>query len=163
LQCDEVLFDSNRDNWKHGKSVLNERIIGKKQVIFLIEDEDGERFGYYLNTEVIFEEYDQWIETDEKSFHFNFQSNGRLKQPMKFEIKDLYWGYVLYEKSNYVLIEELPKYEYNLCTTRYVAENIANVIQTEDVQVYIQRYSQLSEVVTELDNSLKRLRERFVK
>ena len=65
--------------------------------------------------------------------------------------------------SNYVLIEELAKYEYNLCTTRYVSENIANVIQTEDVHVYIQRYSELSEVVTELDNSLKRLRERFVK
>ena len=45
------------------------------------------------------------VETDNKSFHFNLESNGRLQQPMKFEIKDLkYGGYTLYEKSDYGLI-----------------------------------------------------------
>ena len=29
------------------------------------------------------------METDDKSFHFNLESNGRLKQPMKYEIKDM--------------------------------------------------------------------------
>ena len=44
-------------------------------------------------------------ETDNKSFEFNLESNGRLKQPMKFEIKDLEWGgYYLWEKSSSHLI-----------------------------------------------------------
>ena len=44
-------------------------------------------------------------ETDNKSFEFNLESNGRLQQPMKFEIKDLKkGGYCLYEKSDYDLI-----------------------------------------------------------
>ena len=99
LKCEDVLFDSTIDDWSQNTSVLNERIIGKKQIVFLIEDEDGEKFGYYLNTEVI-EKYGDWIETDNKSFEFNLESNGRLKQPMKFEIKDLkYGGYELYIKS----------------------------------------------------------------
>ena len=39
------------------------------------DNEDGEIFGYYLNTAVI-EKYDPWnrIETDNKSFEFNLQS-----------------------------------------------------------------------------------------
>ena len=46
------------------------------------------------------------IETDNKSFEFNLESNGRLKQPMKFEIKHLYkGGYDLYEKSSWFLID----------------------------------------------------------
>ena len=58
-----------------------------------------------MNTEVI-EEYD-WQETDSKSFHFNLQSkNNRLKQPMKFEIKDLKRGGIyLWEKSDDDLIK----------------------------------------------------------
>ena len=76
-----------------------------QQLIFLIEDRDGEKFGYYLNTEII-DKYRCDIKTDDKSFHFNLQSNGRLQQPMKFEIKDLkYGGYKLWGKSDsYFLI-----------------------------------------------------------
>ena len=82
LKCTDIVFDSNVDNWSAYTSVLNDRIIGKKQLVFLIEDEDGEKFGYYLNTEVV-EKYDDWIKTDYKSFEFNLVSNGRLQHPMK--------------------------------------------------------------------------------
>ena len=108
LKCTDIVFDSNIDNWSPYTTVLNERITGKKQLIFLIEEEDGEKFGYYLNTEVIgdYDYWQEWMETDYKSFHFNLQSNGRLPQPMKFEIKDLkFGGYHLYEKSDWDLIQ----------------------------------------------------------
>ena len=73
-------------------------------MIFLIEDSDGEKFGYYLNTEVV-KSYEYDIKTDKKSFEFNLESNGRLEQPMKFEIKHLiYGGYGLYKKSDDYLI-----------------------------------------------------------
>ena len=105
LQCSDIVFDSNVDNWKQHTSVLNDRIIGKKQLVFLIEDTDGEKFGYYLNTEVI-GKYDIWKKkTDNKSFEFNLESNGRLKSPMKFEIKDLKGGsYCLNRKHENNLI-----------------------------------------------------------
>ena len=102
LQCAELLFDSDVDDWNECTSVFNERIVGKSKLVFLIEDKDGEIFGYYLNTKVV-EKY-LWSnqqETDKNSFEFNLQSHGRLKEPMKFEIKDLEKGGIhLYEKSD---------------------------------------------------------------
>ena len=89
MKCSEILFDSDVDDWSEDTSVFNERIIGKKQLTFLIEDEDGEIFGYYLNTEVV-EDYGWKQETDSKSFHFNLRCNfNRLESPMKFEAKNL--------------------------------------------------------------------------
>ena len=66
-------------------------LLAKKQLAFVIEDEDSEIFGHYFNTQ-IFEKYgDQ--KTDNKTFHFNLQTkNNRLDKPMKFEIKDLNYG-----------------------------------------------------------------------
>ena len=67
--------------------MFNEKIIGKKQLIFVIEDEDGEIFGYYCNTQII-EEYGFFSckqKTDNESFEFNLQSkNNRSEKPMKF-------------------------------------------------------------------------------
>ena len=61
------------------KSIFNERIMGKKQILFLIEDEEnGEKFGYYLDT-IITEEYNNWIRTYNKTFEFTLDSNGRLE------------------------------------------------------------------------------------
>ena len=90
MKCSEILFDSNIDNWNQNTSVFNERIIGKKQLAFVIEDKNDEIFGYYLNTEVV-EQYKStfatvWQETDNKSFLFNLQSKKirKLNKPMKF-------------------------------------------------------------------------------
>ena len=100
LKIDDILFDSKIDNWSNHTSVFNERIIGKKQLIFLIVDEDGEKFGYYLNTQIE-EEYYLPKETDNKSFQFNIQSNGRLEKSIKCKIKDTeYGGYYLFDKSD---------------------------------------------------------------
>ena len=104
LKCNDILFDSNVDNWSEGTSVFNQRIIGKKQLTFLIEDEDGEIFGYYLNTKVVKDDED-WQVTDSKSFLFNLQSkNNRLKHPMKFEIKDLKNGGIWFIYSSAVAL-----------------------------------------------------------
>ena len=105
LKCGDIVFDSNVDDWSEDISVFNKRIIGKKQLVFLIEDEDNEIFGYYFNTEVVEKCYVNQ-ETDSNSIQFNLQSkNNRLKQPMKFEIKDLVWGGIwLYGKGDGDLI-----------------------------------------------------------
>ena len=89
LQCYNILFDSTKDDWLTNCSNFNEKIEYKKQLAFVIEDEDGEKFGYYFNSSVY--EYTDFVHelgklnADLKTFHFNLSSNGRLKEPMKFE------------------------------------------------------------------------------
>ena len=131
LTCNEVLFDSEKDNWSINTSVLNERIIGKKQLVFLIEDTDGEKFGYYLCTEIT-EIYEETHKTHWKSFHFNLQSNGRLSFPMKFEIKDPWnGGYRLFNKTddNLIGLGNIWLYKEN-------KKNLSYCWQNEDIFYY---------------------------
>ena len=95
-----IIFHSEFDNWTKDSSTLNDKIVGKKQLVFLIEDTNDELFGYYLDNVVIIS-YEGIITTNRDSFLFNLKSNGRLPRPMKFEIKDtVYGGYHIYENNN---------------------------------------------------------------
>ena len=102
LTYGETIFDSDIDNWADGTSVFDERIIGRKQLTFIVEDEDGEKFGFYLDNEVI-EKYMYPLKTDKKSFHFNLQSNERLSKPMKFELKEM-------KESRIFLLDKTDEY-----------------------------------------------------
>ena len=105
MKMGETLFDSNIDNWSYKTSVFNEKIIGKDKLVFLIEDKDGEIFGYYLNSEISkYIEYHDWNRTDSKSFHFNLHSNGLLPGPTRFDIKNIKKGYQLFDKKAEELI-----------------------------------------------------------
>ena len=103
LKCSDILFDSDVDDWSEYTSVFDKKVYGKKQLTFIIEDEDGQIFGYYMNSTV--KKYSVKLSTDNNSFEFNLQSHGRLPKPMKFEIKDLEkGGIVLNQQSYYFLI-----------------------------------------------------------
>ena len=101
----DVLFDISLDNWKMKTSILNEQIIGKKDLLFLIEDMNEELFGYY-NSACIEEKYDCFrLKTEKQSFLFNISSPDRLKQPEHFEVTDVYYGgYTLYKETDEKLI-----------------------------------------------------------
>ena len=115
-KCSEIIFDSDKDNWSVDKSIFDDKIKGKKQLIFLIEDIDNEMFGYYLDTEITNDYGFPGIKTNSNSFHFNLQSkDNRLKQPMQFKTNDStvnsidnklnnFRGYCLYPKSEIGLI-----------------------------------------------------------
>ena len=98
-----VLFDSDSDNWTTIKNDFDKKIKGRKQLLFIIEDDRNEKFGYYINTTI--DKYNQWIETDQKSFSFNIESNGRIESMVKFPIKDLSYGCFVYYQTNETLIE----------------------------------------------------------
>ena len=105
LECREIVFDSQKDNWSIGSSSFNQKIKGKKQLLFLIENTNQEKFGYFLNTNV-FGNNNQWIQTDKKSFEFNLKSNGRLEIPLQFEIiNTIEGGYKLMNKNDEILIQ----------------------------------------------------------
>ena len=98
---DEILFDSKEQGWKKGNCELNKCIKGHRKMLFLIEDDRGEKFGYYLNTQIKLQKYYEWEPTDIISFHFNISSsNKRLKKPTRFEIKDTKWGGYMCFKEN---------------------------------------------------------------
>ena len=91
--------------------------------------EDGEIFGYYCNTEIV-EKHNARNETDNKSFHFNLQSNGRLEKPMKYEIIDIDRGCTLFGNSDDELIRlgniDLVKENYKdyICPCKDYRDNI---------------------------------------
>ena len=75
LHCYELLFDSDIHNWSHGNNDIEKNMFYNDSVI-IIENEEGELFGNYISKQ------------QNKSFHFNLQSNDKLKEPIKYEIKD---------------------------------------------------------------------------
>ena len=107
LKCGEVIFDSNEDDWSVETSVFDSRILNRSKLVFIIEDTDNNKFGYYLNKTVnmfsmLTKNYDC---VDYKTFQFSLESNGRIAYPIKYEIKDInYGGYVLFFQSEPKLI-----------------------------------------------------------
>ena len=100
----DMIFDSDVDKWDKLTSEFDRKIIGKKQLVFFIETEHGEKFGYYLNT-LVKDKYNKTIPTDNGSFEFNIVSNGRLNEPMKFEIVNtMLGGFSLFNKEENGLI-----------------------------------------------------------
>ena len=88
LTFKKVIFDSIIDNFDD-LTIFNERISGKSKLFFVIEDIDDEIFGYYLDNEITNPKVG-------KCFHFNFNSNGRLNGPMKFQSINPYDTYGSY-------------------------------------------------------------------
>ena len=103
LKCNEIIFDSDFDDWSFQSNQFKERIIKKKQLLFLIEDTDGEKFGYFENTSICENDF-KLKKSDLNSFAFNLKSNGRLPSPMKFESKTEWNKCNLSYKSDSVLI-----------------------------------------------------------
>ena len=103
LKFGPILFDSKKDNIKENRCELIERIVGKSNVLFLIEDKQKNKFGYFQSTP--FENTTNvWLPTDEKAFVFSLESNGRIDYPLKCEIKDTKNGYKLFLKNDNRLI-----------------------------------------------------------
>ena len=88
---DAVIFDTNVDDWRIQLSTFQMKTRNTSKMIFLIEDATGELFGYYLDTVMKDVCYSQ-NKTNKHSFQFNLNANGRLSNPMKYEIIDNYWG-----------------------------------------------------------------------
>ena len=98
LHYNDILFDSNVDDWSQDTAMLTERIIGKKQLVFLIQDYHDDKFGEYINCEIANETL-RPKNSDDKAFQFNLESHGRFQGPIKAEIIDTTRGYQLFAKQ----------------------------------------------------------------
>ena len=104
LKFCEVVFDSDVNNWSPQTSVFDDKIVGTKQLLFIIEDMVNNVFGYYLSTEIK-EVYEFDVATDFNTFLFSLRSNNRLPNPMKFEMNNITVGYKLFDKHHQCLIQ----------------------------------------------------------
>ena len=97
LKCDEILFDSDVDNWSIDTSTFNSKILNKDKLLFIIEDREDNKFGGYIDS--IIDKTSSYI-TDPKSFIFSIESKGRLNSMKKFDIDKLQYAFRLYNKSS---------------------------------------------------------------
>ncbi|BFU19875.1 predicted protein [Entamoeba histolytica] len=92
-----ILFDSDKDDWNRNTSVFDKRIKNKQHIILIIEDEEGNKFGGYVNSKV--DKVGYFIK-DSKSFLFSLESNGRMKGMKKFDIKEPEYAFYLFNQSH---------------------------------------------------------------
>ena len=71
LKYGNILFDSDSDDWNDQK-VFNSKIFGKKQILLIVEDENGNKFGGYVNATLnkIYSYTHKEVIKDEQSFLF---------------------------------------------------------------------------------------------
>ncbi|BFU18594.1 trichohyalin, putative [Entamoeba histolytica] len=69
-----ILFDSYNDNLKVDTSVFDQRIMNKEHIIIIIEDEEENKFGGYVNSNIDKIDKDYECIYDSKSFLFSLVS-----------------------------------------------------------------------------------------
>ena len=96
LKLDKVLFDSQCDNWSKDTSIFGESILQNNHIAIVIEDEDGNKFGVYINETI--NHYYPWIK-DKNAFVFTIQQRGIIKQMKRFPILESEYAFLLYDKT----------------------------------------------------------------
>ena len=71
-RINNILFDSDKDNWNRNTSVFDQRIMNKEHIIIVIEDSRGNQFGGYVNSKI--DKVGKWI-NDSKSLLFSLETN----------------------------------------------------------------------------------------
>ena len=85
-------------------SVFDDKILGRGNLIFVIEDTNGNKFGYYLSSNI--SSINNTI-SDEHAFLFTLKNNGRVTEGngmMKFEYTKKEWACFIESKTSNMLI-----------------------------------------------------------
>ncbi|BFU20592.1 predicted protein [Entamoeba histolytica] len=120
-----TLFDSDKDNWNADISVFDQRIKNKEHLIILIEDEEGNKFGGYVDSKI--DKVGCYI-NDSKSFLFSLESNGRIEGMKKFDIKKSGYAFWLWNQSDNCLFalgcgHDICVYKENYKTKSYCKQS----------------------------------------
>ena len=84
-------------------SVFGDRVVERRNLIFVIEDTENNKFGYHLSSKI--SKIGKPI-SDEFTFVFTLENNGRLKEGngmMKFETKMEEWNCWIDDKDEDML------------------------------------------------------------
>ena len=96
MKVDEIIFDSQIDDWNLNTSVFGETIFERSKFVIMIYDTNGNVFGAYINTKIY--KMNGFI-SDPNAFLFSLKSNERLETPMKFPIKKSDDAILIYSES----------------------------------------------------------------
>ncbi|BFU19843.1 trichohyalin, putative [Entamoeba histolytica] len=102
-RINNILFDSDIDDWNKNTSVFDQRIMNKEHIIIIIEDSEGNKFGGYVNSKI--DKVDNGFIKDSKSFVFSLESNGRIEEMKKFDIKQPEYAFILFNQTLDCLFE----------------------------------------------------------
>ncbi|ELP86862.1 hypothetical protein EIN_044100 [Entamoeba invadens IP1] len=83
MRIGQVVFDGEHENWSTGTSVFDAKIYHKRNLVFVIEDANGNKFGGFVKSEI--DTIGGGI-VDTGSFLFSLASNGRFDCMQKFPI-----------------------------------------------------------------------------
>ena len=92
IPFNKVIFDSKTSNCEYSTKDFYQKVFGKDNLLFIVEDTENNIFGAYINVKInkyIYKEGDKYKGervSDENAFVFSLQSNGRLVEPTKFDI-----------------------------------------------------------------------------
>ena len=107
MKFDRILFDSEINDWQIESSQFDKRIYGKQNIIILMEDNEMNMFGCYINAKIDKYQYienDEWKGgriTDKNAFIFSLKSNGRFTEPIAFDIFEQCsdWAFILFKSD----------------------------------------------------------------
>ncbi|ELP91233.1 hypothetical protein EIN_151300 [Entamoeba invadens IP1] len=83
-KVDQVLFDSNVDSYTKTSNEFVDAVMDQSDIAIVVEDTNGNRFGGYIHAKI--DVIGAWVD-DQNAFVFSLFSNGRMKEPQKFELK----------------------------------------------------------------------------
>ena len=98
----QVIFDSDVDDWNQNSSMFDTKILNKQNLIFLIEDTNGNKFGGFVNIKI--EKTTTWL-TDTGMFVFSMKINGKNEMKKYMKTKNDNYGFYLVIKGHYELFE----------------------------------------------------------
>ena len=101
MKCEEIIFDSTKDNWSQHSSVFDEKVMNKEHIIIIVEDGENNTFGYYFNGKI--EDYKNDVQSL-NCFIFSLKSNGRLHGMTKFEQSNFEQQIYIGDKAGELLI-----------------------------------------------------------
>ena len=104
MKFDEIIFDSNVDDWSIGTSVFDKKLLNRSNVVIVIEDNSGEKFGSFIAINIRHRLDPSKTDNDTKTFLFNIESNGRLENPLQFPILESRSQCVLHKKDKDILM-----------------------------------------------------------
>nr|BAN40996.1 hypothetical protein [Entamoeba invadens] len=84
-----VLFDSNVDDWGTS-AVFNRKVVGRKEVVVVVEDMKGNKFGGVIFKTIQAEDLNT---ADPQAFAFVLKTKGKIKGASKFKILEAHTNY----------------------------------------------------------------------
>lgn len=102
-KIDKVIFDSNVDLWDVHNSTFVNKVFNKSNLVFIIKDDIGNKFGYYLNSTL--DKIEKSMSTSMQSFMFSLEHNHDSSYPKKFELRFKFNNCYLYSNESSRLID----------------------------------------------------------